>query len=103
MVYQVVFSPEALQDLLDQKDYLAMKVSPDFAAKHIDAVISYCESLKSMPHRGTMRDDIRLGLRIVPYKEATVAISVDIVQVSILGVFFGGRNYETVLRPGSED
>ena len=45
------------------------------------------------------RDDIRPGLRISHYKGRTmIAFAVDAKQVSIIGVFYGGQNYEAVLQ-----
>jgi plasmid stabilization system protein ParE len=44
--------------------YIAAATSPDIAARYTEAIVSYCESLCSFPHRGsTMRDDVRPGLR----------------------------------------
>jgi toxin ParE1/3/4 len=61
--------------------------------------VSYCESLRTFPLRGTQRDDVRPGLRITNYKKrAVIAFDVDTETVSIIGVFYGGQDYETVLR-----
>jgi toxin ParE1/3/4 len=51
------------------------------------------------------RDDIRPGLRITNYrKRAVIAFEVDdaLARVSILGVYYGGRDFERALG-GSED
>ncbi len=71
--------------------------------KYVDAIIGYCETLRISPHRGTVRDDVRPGLRITNYKKsAVIAFFVDGEQVSIIGVFYGGQNYEPTLRDDSE-
>jgi plasmid stabilization system protein ParE len=45
-----------------------------------------------------MRDDVRPGLRITNYKKrAVIAFQVDADLVSIIGVFYSGQNYETIL------
>jgi plasmid stabilization system protein ParE len=55
--------------------------------------------LETFPLRGAQRDDIRPGLRITNYKGRTViAFAVDDRQVSIIGVFYGGQDYETALQ-----
>ena len=78
--------------------------SPDIAARHTEVIVSYCESLCTFPHRGTMRDDVRPGLRITPYrKRAVIAFDVDAERVSIIGVFYGGQDYETILDDDFED
>jgi len=59
--------------------------------------------LKSFPHRGTKRNDVRPGLRIINYKKRTVvAFTVDGEQVSVLGVYYGGQDYETILQDDNE-
>lgn len=104
MSYRVVFSPEAGEQLAALYGYIAAAASPDIAARYTEAVVAYCESLQSFPRRGTMRDDVRSGLRICNYKKRTViAFEVEAEQVSIIGVFYGGQDYETVLQGNSED
>ena len=51
-----------------------------------------------------MRDDARPGLRITHYrKRAVIAFDVDADLVSIIGVFYGGQDYETILQEASDD
>ncbi len=51
-----------------------------------------------------MRDDVRPGLRIANYKKrAVIAFDVDAEQVSILGIFYGGQDYESILQDESEE
>ena len=99
MNHQVVFSPEALEQLAELYRYIAEAASPDVAAHYTEAIVSYCESLCRFPLRGTQRDDVRPGLRITNYKKRTViAFDVDADRVSIIGIFYGGQDYETILR-----
>jgi toxin ParE1/3/4 len=103
MPYAVVFAPEADDQLEELYLYIAAQASANTAARYTAAIVSYCESLSTFPHRGVLRDDIRPGLRITNYKGRTViafAVDDDALQVSIIGVFYGGRDYETAL--GSE-
>ncbi len=104
MIYRVVFSPEAEKQLAALYRYIAAAASPDIAARYTEAIVTYCESLKTFPHRGTKRDDIRPGLRITNHKKrAVIAFAVDAEMVSIIGIFYGGQDYETVLQDESED
>ncbi|HML81412.1 MAG: type II toxin-antitoxin system RelE/ParE family toxin [Betaproteobacteria bacterium] len=104
MRYRVVFTPEAEEQLAALYGYIAAAASPDIAARYTEAIVSYCESLCTFPLRGTMRDDIRPGLRITHYKKRTViAFDVEADQVSIMGVFYGGQDYEALLQNDSED
>lgn len=98
MIYRVVFAPEALEQLAELYRYISHAASPDIAAHYTDAIVSYCESLATFPHRGTKRDDVRAGLRITNYKKrAVIAFNVDTQCVSIIGVFYGGQDYESIL------
>lgn len=104
MPHRVVFSPEAEEQLAALYRYIAAAASPDIAARYTEAIITYCEGLRAFPHRGTKRDDVRPGLRIVNYrKRAVIAFEVGAELVSIIGVFYGGQDYETVLHDEPED
>lgn len=51
-----------------------------------------------------MRDDVRPGLRITNYKKRVViAFEVGVEQVSVIGVFYGGEDYETVLHDDTDE
>ena len=98
MSYRVVFSPEAEEQLAALYSYIAAAASPEIAVRYTEAIVTYCEGLRAFPHRGTRRDDVRPGLRITNYrKRAVIAFSVDAEQVSIIGVFYGGQDYEAIL------
>lgn len=98
--YGVVFAPEAEDDLAELYDYIAEHGSPTVAARYTEAIIEYCEGLASFAHRGTRRDDIRPGLRNTNYKRrAVIAFEVNEGSdtVAIMGVYYGGRDYESAL------
>ena len=98
MNHRVVFSPEAQEQLAELYRYIAMAASLETAARYTEAIISYCEDLRMFPRRGTMRDDIRPGLRITRHRNRTViAFEVNADSIAIIGVFYGGRNYENIL------
>lgn len=104
MAYTVVFTPEALHQLESLYRYVADAASPDIALRYTEAIVKYCEGLCSFPHRGTRRDDVRPGLRITNYKKrAVIAFDVGQEFVSIIGVFYGGQDYETVLQSDFDD
>ena len=102
MGYTVVFAPEAIEQLANLYGYIAEHATPAIAEKYTSAIVSYCEGLSSFPHRGCRREDIQEGLRTTNYKgNAVIAFVVDDanMRVSIVGVFYGGQEYETVLKP----
>ncbi|MDM0024443.1 type II toxin-antitoxin system RelE/ParE family toxin [Variovorax saccharolyticus] len=104
MSVRVVFSPEAEEQLAALYSYIAAAASPAIAARYTEAIVSYCEGLRTFPHRGTGRDDVRPGLRITNYrKRAVIAFAVDDEQVSVIGVFYGGQDYEAILEEDFRD
>ncbi len=101
MNYGVAFSPRAREQLIALDEYIALAASPEIAARYTDAVADFCLSLATFPVRGTMRDDLRPGLRITNYRKRTViafAVETDARRVTILGIFHGGQDYEAVLQ-----
>ncbi len=98
MSYTVVFTPEAEAQLIELYGYIAAEASPEIAARFTDGIVTYCESLRTFPARGNRRDDIRLGLRVTSYrKRVAIAFHVDEDRVNIIGVFYGGQDYEAAL------
>jgi plasmid stabilization system protein ParE len=99
MRYTVLFTPEAQEQLAAIYRHIAAAASPTIAERYVGAVITYCEGLQTFPHRGTCRDDIRSGLRVTNYKKrVAIAFNVDAEHVSILGVFYGGQDYEAIFK-----
>jgi plasmid stabilization system protein ParE len=96
--YSVVFTPEAAGQLDSLYGYVAEAASPEVALRYTNAIVSYCESLSTFPERGTRRDDIRPGLRVTNYKKsAVIAFHVDAKLVSIIGIYYGGQDFESDL------
>lgn len=104
MQYEVIFTPEALEQLAALYHYIALAASPNTAKRYTDAIVAYCEGFHTSPLRGTKRNDIRPGLRITNFKGRTViAFDVSETTVAILGVFYGGQDFEHALRPDDWD
>jgi len=99
LTVRIVFSPEAEADLLGLYAYIAEKTSPALALGFTDAIIDFCQSFTTFPNRGTRRDDIRAGLRTTGFRhQVTIAFDVAEKTVSIIGIYYGGRDFETLLR-----
>jgi plasmid stabilization system protein ParE len=95
MTYRVVYAPEAEAQLVDLFFYIAAEASPEIAARFTDAIVQQCENLKTFPVRGTIRNDIRPGLRTIGFRRrATIVFNVSSDLVTILGIFYGGQNFE---------
>ncbi|MCM2341485.1 type II toxin-antitoxin system RelE/ParE family toxin [Rhodoferax sp.] len=104
MRYRVVFTPEAMAQVEALYRYVAQAAGPDIASRYTNAIITYCEGLHTFPLRGMRRDDIRPGLRITNYKKrAVIAFAVEAEVVSVIGVYYGGQDYASVLRWEQDD
>jgi plasmid stabilization system protein ParE len=94
-MYRVVFAPEAEAQLVSLYGYIATVASPEIAINYTNAIVAQCESLKTFPLRGTRRDSIRPGLGTFGFRRrVTIAFEVTGRIVTILGVFYGGQNFE---------
>lgn len=63
-------------------------------------MVATCEGLALFPLRGVPREDIRPGLRVTHHKGRTLiayAVDEDTRTVSVLGIFYGGQDYEAAL------
>ena len=99
MPYWVLFSHEALMQLDALFGDIAQAATPDVASRYTIVIFTCCEGFHTFPLRGLRRDDIRPGLRITNYKKrAVIAFAVDAEMVAIIGVCFGGQDYESALR-----
>jgi plasmid stabilization system protein ParE len=99
MIYRVVFTPEAEEHLAALYRYLGVEASPDIALDYTSAIVTHCESFRELPRRAVRRDDIRSGLHVTHYRgRAVIAFTVEADIVAILGVFYGGRDYEALLQ-----
>ena len=97
--HSVIFTPEAEKQLVAIYQYVSAEASPAIAERFTASIVDYCEGFDTFPQRGTQRNDLRLGLRIVGYRRrVTIAFAVDTSTVSILGVYYGGQDYEDVLQ-----
>lgn len=98
MTYQVIFLPRARQHLIEISDYIEGEASLAIARNFVSDIISYCNGFDVFPQRGMARDDIYPGLRLVGFrKRVTIAFAIEGDRVLIIGVFYGGQDYESAL------
>lgn len=97
--FEVSFRPAAEADLFDLYRDIAKEAGIDVAGRYVDRIEAACRALETFPERGARRDDIRSGLRTVGFEHrATIVFLIKRSEVVILRVFYGGRNYEHILR-----
>lgn len=97
---RVVFRKSAVNDLEKLYTYIRdQDGSPINAYGFVQRIRARCESLAEFSEQGTRRDDIRPGLRIMSFeRRIVIAFVVDEEAVRIGRIFYGGRNYEKLLR-----
>lgn len=97
--------PEAVADLRQLYLYIAERSgSPNVAIGYIGRIRARCETLLAFPESGRRRDDLRPDLRIIGFERRTV-IAYTVLpggDVEIGRIFYGGRDYETLLRDDQE-
>jgi toxin ParE1/3/4 len=96
MAWHVVFAPEASAQIVALYKYVAERAGEDRAFAFTQSILDYCESFTTFPERGTARGDIRPGLRTIGFrKRATIAFDIDGETITILGIFYGGQDFES--------
>ena len=101
--FEVEFLPLAEADLFGLYDYIAEKAGRAVAGSYIDRIEAACRALARFPERGTRRDDIMPGLRIIGFeRRATIVFRVSEHIVTIVRVFYGGQDFERKLQNSEE-
>jgi plasmid stabilization system protein ParE len=104
--YAVLFTPRAERQLSGLYTYIADDSGEARADTFVGAIVNDCLSLATFPERGGKREDIRPNLRTKNYaRRVTIAFQVDVTTttVTIHGVFYGGQDFERLLREGDGD
>lgn len=96
--HRIIFTPEA-RDQLDQLHaYIAAAANAEIASGFVNGIIDHIAGLEDFPRRGTARDDVRPGLRTMGWRRrVTIAFMVEQCDVVVIGVFYGGRDFEALL------
>ena len=97
--HKITFRPRAEADLFRLYDYIAEQAGHDIAGSYIDRIEEACRSLETSPERGTRRDDLRPGVRIIGFeRRATIVFRVSKSEVVVIRIFHGGQDYERIMR-----
>ena len=88
-------APEARADLFQLYEQIANASSSATALSFIERIEGLCLGFEIASERGHARDDIMPGLRITGFeRRITIAFVVAEEQVTILRLFYGGRDWE---------
>ena len=97
---KLVYRPAALADLDGIYDYIEPE-NPRRAASFVKDIRDRCRNLRAHPQLGPARDDLGLGIRILPMLgRIVVAYRITDEAIIVTRVFSGGRDYEAILREG---
>jgi len=101
---EVIFAPEALQDLFELYDYIAADSGAERARGYTDRIVAACLGLVTFPERGIRRDDLRPGLRTTTFRRrVTIAFHITATTVVIDRVVYGGRELKLLFDDDSND
>ena len=102
--FELSFRPLAEADLFGLYRYIAQEAGHEVAGAYIDRIEAACKALVTFPRRGTRRDEIRPGLRTMGFeRRATIVFQVRRAEVMIVRIFYGGQDYEHMLRGATEE
>jgi len=99
VAYRLVITRGARAQLDAIYDYIAGAASPDIAQRFTNGVVDRLTALSDFPRIGTPRDDLRPGLRTLGYcRRVTIALIVEDRTVVVIGFYYGGQDFEALLR-----
>lgn len=95
MRFEVWLTDEAEADLRDIFDFIVREASINRAQAYVNRIVGFLASLDVFPERGTVRADIRPGLRIVGFeRRVSIAFVVEDNSVVIVRILYAGRQME---------
>ena len=95
MALPVRFSPQAIADLRAMHDYIAPRGGDQVATAFVSRIYQHCLDMGLFPERGTRRDDVWQGLRLVGFKrQTTIAIEITADELRIVRILGRGQDVE---------
>ncbi|WP_245523947.1 type II toxin-antitoxin system RelE/ParE family toxin, partial [Mesorhizobium sp. M2D.F.Ca.ET.223.01.1.1] len=98
----VVLSEGAIADLEAIAAYILESGGSETVANaFVHRIRGRCRHIGNAPSGGRLREDIKPGLRTVPFEHSTViAYVIEDDSVFISNIFYGGRDYQALMRGG---
>ena len=100
MLYRVIFTPESEQDLDKIYDYISEQGFPHNALRFTESIVHFCTALAVAPKRGTQRNEVLPGLRIIGFHrrvEIIFQVKHKEREVRIARILYGGQDVEKSL------
>ena len=101
-VRRIAYTAAARADVDRIQTWLSEKASPVSAYAVTTRILDFIDGLAIGSMRGQAREDLRPGLRVVPFERAVIAFAVHADTVSILRIFYGGEDWETAFARESD-
>jgi toxin ParE1/3/4 len=100
--YKVTYREAASADILNIYRWVyEASLDPVTAERFTARLLAACEHIGAFPLAGRTRDDLMTGLRTMAFeRRAVIAYRVGDENVDIINVFYGGRDFESLLRDG---
>ena len=93
MAYRIEFAPEARDDLRELYLYIERQAGADRAIAYIERIERFCLAFADFPERGSKRDDLFPGLRVVGFeRRISIAFGVGPGAVTFYRFLYGGRD-----------
>lgn len=96
MNYRIRYHPLVARDLHAIVLWILDYAGPDAATRKLAEIEAAIATLKTTPHKGSLRDEIVLGLRAIPAgRKAVIAFVVDddAAEVLIYTITYGGADW----------
>ena len=96
MIYRIRFHPLEARDLDAIAHWIIDYAGPEAAARKLSEIEAAISTLKTTPHKGSLRDEIAPGLRAIPAGRKAVIAFVgddDAGEVLIYAVTSGGADW----------
>lgn len=98
---EVRLTQDALADVQSLKSYLTAERGEAFGGAYVSKLTKFLRSLERAPMRGTVRQSIRPGLRVIGWRRAhTIAFIADEAThtVTVLAVLSRGQDIGSILQ-----
>ena len=95
---KLTYRPAALADFDSIYDFIEPE-SPRRALSFVQDIRARCQTLCTYPQLGITRDDLGVDIQIYPMRgRVVVAYRITPDAIEITRVFYGGQDYEAILR-----
>ena len=93
--YRIRITGEAEADLRSIYKGISERASAASARNYVDRILAYLASFDLFPERGSLRNEIRPGLRIVGFeRRVSVAFVVEQEEVVFLRILYAGQEFK---------